>query len=166
MHAQYNSGKSLAYGLLRNAAVLFSPLLFLSILVRSQSDFPTSPTSAGINQIQLASLLNAKELPGVRFYPETFPPSANKYAGQSCRGIHIVVTNREKLRPVHVGLEIAAALHQLHGDRFKIDRASHLFGSREDLRRIRAGEDPSALADGWVAGESEWRSHRKPYLLY
>ena len=119
-----------------------------------------------IEATQLASLLNAKELPGVRFYPETFTPTANKYAGQSCRGIHIVVTNRDKLRPVHVGLEIAAALHQLHGDRFKIDRASRLFGSREDLRRIRNGEDPSALADGWVAGESEWRSHRKPYLLY
>ena len=77
-----------------------------------------------------------------------------------------MVTNREILRPVHVGLEIAAALHQIHGDRFEIDRASRLFGSREDLRRIRAGEDPAVLAAGWIVGELEWRSSRKPYLLY
>jgi uncharacterized protein YbbC (DUF1343 family)/CubicO group peptidase (beta-lactamase class C family) len=119
-----------------------------------------------VEATRLSVLLNARELPGVRFYPAPFTPSASKYSGESCHGIHIVVTNREILRPVHVGLEIAAALHQIHGDRFEIDRASRLFGSREDLQRIRAGEDPAVLAEGWVAGESEWRSSRKPYLLY
>ena len=114
----------------------------------------------------LAERLNARRLPGVRAYPVTFIPAAGPYAGELCRGIHLIVTDRDALRPVRLGVEIAAALHQRHAGRFEIDRTLRLLGSRETLRRIKDGDDPAAVAASWAAGEQAWRARRAPYLLY
>ena len=114
----------------------------------------------------LARRLNARRLPGVRFHPVTFSPRSSRYAGQPCRGVHLIVTDRDALEPVRLGLEIAAALHRLHGDRLEVDGTVHLLGSRAALERIRAGADPAAVAAGWAAGERVWRRRRAPYLLY
>ncbi len=114
----------------------------------------------------LARELNARRLPGVRFYPVTFTPRSSRYAGQPCGGVHIIVTDRDALAPVRLGLELAAALHRLHGDRFETHGTVHLLGSRAALERVRAGEDPAAVAAGWAAGERAWRLRRAPHLLY
>ena len=114
----------------------------------------------------LAERLNARRLPGVRAYPVTFIPAAGPYAGELCRGIHLIVTDRDALRPVRLGVEIAAALYQRHGERFEIDRTLRLLGSRETLQRIKDGDDPAAVAASWAAGEQAWRARRAPYLLY
>ena len=114
----------------------------------------------------LAERLNARRLPGVRAYPVTFTPAAGPYAGQACSGIHLIVTDRDALRPVRLGVEIAAALHERHGAQFEIDRTLRLLGSLETLQRIRDGEDPAAIAAGWAPAEQAWRARRAPYLLY
>ncbi len=114
----------------------------------------------------LAARLNARRLPGVRAYPVTFTPAAGPYAGQSCSGIHLIVTDRDALRPVRLGVEIAAALHERHGAQFEIDRTLRLLGSLEILQRIEDGEDPAAIAAAWAAAEQAWRARRAPYLLY
>ena len=56
---------------------------------------------------QLAERLNARRLPGIRFYPITFTPTSSKYANEECQGVFMVVTNRAALQPVRVGIEIA-----------------------------------------------------------
>ena len=114
----------------------------------------------------LAERLNARRLPGVRAYPVTFTPTAGPYAGELCSGIHLLVTDRDALRAVRLGVEIAAALYQRHGERFEIDRTLRLLGSREALRRIKDGNDPADVAASWAAGEQAWRARRAPYLLY
>ena len=88
------------------------------------------------------------------------------YAGRECHGIRLVVTNRELLRPVRIGLEVAAALVALHGDQYDLDAALRLFGSRDTLARTRQGHDPATIARTWSRGEREWRARRDPYLLY
>ena len=119
-----------------------------------------------IDGVRLAAELNARDLPGVRFYPVSFTPSASKYAGERCQGVHLVITDRRALRPVRVGLEIAAMLHRLHGEQYALAAAETLFGSREGLARVRAGDDPGGIAAGWAADESRWRRLRARYLLY
>src|SRR5262245_25184798 len=115
----------------------------------------------------LASALNARSLPGIRFYPVSFTPSAGaKFGGQLCHGVFLVVTDRDRLRPVRVGLEIASALTRLHGAAFKLEDAARLFGSSAALQRVRAGDDPAAIAASWAADEAAWRLMRAKYLLY
>ena len=119
-----------------------------------------------INGVRLAEVLNSRGVPGVRFYPVRFTPASSKYAGEECEGVFIVVTDRLALRPVRTGVEIASALSKLYGSRFELESAERLFGSREGLARIRAGDDPAALAATWSSGEARWRLLRAKYLLY
>jgi uncharacterized protein YbbC (DUF1343 family)/CubicO group peptidase (beta-lactamase class C family) len=119
-----------------------------------------------IDGTALASALNARELPGVRFYAVRFTPTSSKYANEECQGVFIVITNRTALRPVRVGLEIASALVRMYPSQYQLDAAGRLFGSRDTLARVRTGEDPARIAASWGEAESRWRRLRSKYLLY
>jgi uncharacterized protein YbbC (DUF1343 family)/CubicO group peptidase (beta-lactamase class C family) len=119
-----------------------------------------------IDGVALADALNGRGLPGVRFYPVRFTPTASKYANEECGGVFMIVTDRAAIHPVRVGLEIAAMLHKLYGSKYDVEAAEKLFGSKEGLARIRAGDDPASIASAWAAGEARWRLLRNKYLLY
>jgi uncharacterized protein YbbC (DUF1343 family) len=119
-----------------------------------------------IDGVKLADYLNGRNLPGIRFYPVRFVPASSKHANQECQGVFMVVTDRLALRPVRVGAEIAAALSKLHGAQYQIDAAARLFGSADNLARLKAGDDPEALVRGWSVAEGRWRLLRSKYLIY
>jgi len=116
--------------------------------------------------VALAHRLNERSLPGIRVYPVGFTPDASRFAGQRCEGVFFLVTERDRFRPVRFGLEVAAALHDLHGDQFDLDGIARLFGSSELLRRLRTGEETWEIAAGWARDETAWRQLSAPYLLY
>jgi uncharacterized protein YbbC (DUF1343 family)/CubicO group peptidase (beta-lactamase class C family) len=115
---------------------------------------------------RLAAHLNARAIPGVRVYPVTFTPTSSVFKDERCQGVFLVVTDREALRPVRLGLEIAAALFRLFGDQFDPGRTAVLLGSAEALQRIKSGEDPALVAASWGVAEARWRLLRARYLLY
>ena len=119
-----------------------------------------------IDGVQLSGALNARGIPGVSFYPVRFTPTSSKHANQECQGVFMVVADRLALRPVRLGVEIAAMLHKLYGAKFDLEAAERLLGSKEALSRIRAGDDPQAIAASWAADEARWRFLRAKYLLY
>ena len=114
----------------------------------------------------LAKRMNDRMLPGVGFYPVSFVPNSSKYVGERCEGVFILVLDRQLLRPVRVGLELASALQELYGSQFDLDAAARLFGSSDVLARIKAGEDPVTITGQWAPDEDRWRLLRAPYLLY
>ncbi len=120
-----------------------------------------------IDGVALAAALNARQLDGVRFYPVTFTPAAGAaFGNEACHGVFMIVTDRDRIRPVRVGLEIASALAKRYGAQFKLENAAYLFGSAALIARVRAGDDPAAIAASWRAGEERWRLTRAKYLLY
>jgi uncharacterized protein YbbC (DUF1343 family) len=120
-----------------------------------------------IDGAALAADLNSRALPGIRFYPTSFTPSALVVFGnKECQGVFMIVTDRERFRPVRVGLEMAAALWSLYGRQFKLEDAASLVGSRTTLERVRSGEDVAAIARSWTPDEEKWRATRAKYLLY
>jgi len=114
----------------------------------------------------LAAALNERRIPGIRFYPVRFTPSSSEYAHEACGGVFMVITDRPALRPVRVGIEIAAALWKLHPDRFDFRNTVRLLGSQQTIDRIRRGDDPAAIAESWAADEARWRLLRAKYLIY
>ena len=114
----------------------------------------------------LAQTINEREIAGVSVYPVSFTPTVNRYAREQCGGIALLVTDRRRLHPVRLGVEIAAALYRLYPDIFDLDAAVRLLGSHSIIERIRAGEDPADISMDWEHGENEWRALREPYLLY
>jgi len=116
--------------------------------------------------VQLASALNARKLAGVRFYPVSFTPQASKYAGVRCQGVYILVTDRQVLQPVRLGLEVASILHRLYPADYRLEQENHLLGSATMLSRILAGEDPADIVQTWQADEAQWQQLRSRYLIY
>ena len=119
-----------------------------------------------IDGVRLAETLNARQIPGVRFYPVRFTPVSSKFANEECGGVFMVITDRASLRPVRVGVELASALLKLFPGKLEIDAAARLFGSTAGLARLKAGEDPAGIAASWGAAEGRWRLLRSKYLLY
>ena len=114
----------------------------------------------------LAAALNDRRVPGIRFYPVRFTPVSSAYANEQCAGVFMVITDRSALRPVRVGIEIAAALQKLHPDRFELKSTVRLLGSQATIDGIRRGDDPVAIAESWAATEARWRLLRAKYLIY
>jgi uncharacterized protein YbbC (DUF1343 family)/CubicO group peptidase (beta-lactamase class C family) len=140
---------------------------FSNISVGRGTDQPFEQLGAPwIDGPRLAEALNARRLPGIRFYPVAFTPTSSKYAGEACHGVFLMITDRTVLQPVRVGLEIVGALGRLHGDTYQLENTDRLFGSRERLERAKRGEDPAAIAETWAADEARWRQTRAKYLLY
>jgi uncharacterized protein YbbC (DUF1343 family) len=117
---------------------------------------------------RVAAIMNAKQLPGIRFEAVTLPmePTARKFSGQAIPGIRFVVTDRQAYRPVRTALLLIDEIRRQHPRDFAwtatIDR---LTGSDKVRLAIEGGRLP-ALLDEWDREAEEFREARKPYLLY
>jgi uncharacterized protein YbbC (DUF1343 family) len=125
----------------------------------------------------LAEAMNALELAGVHFRPTSFEPSGNRYAGQTCYGVQIHVTDRDALQPVRMGLHLIATLKALypakaawsHYERADGSRLFHfdrLIGNAEVREALDAGTPVKQITSDWAAAEEEFRYRRRAYLLY
>lgn len=140
---------------------------YANVSVGRGTDTPFEQIGAPwINGVELARVLNARNLPGISFYPVTFTPTSSKYANEVCHGVFMIVTNRETLRPARLGLELASAIARLHKDRFDPVNTHRLTGAKSQLRRVIAGEDPGVVSASWPTDEAKWRLLRGRYLLY
>jgi len=63
-----------------------------------------------MNGEEVAAALNARNLPGLRFVPQSFIPIGGPYSGQRCNGVSIRLIDRFAARSMRLGLEIAEIL--------------------------------------------------------
>jgi uncharacterized protein YbbC (DUF1343 family) len=114
----------------------------------------------------LAAQLSARGLAGVRFEATTFTPSESAYAGQTCGGIRLTITDRNLLDTPLLGVELMAALYRLYGDQFQVGHTLGMIGSRSSLDAVKARTDPREIARSWTPGLEDFRARREPHLLY
>jgi uncharacterized protein YbbC (DUF1343 family) len=115
---------------------------------------------------RLAVYLNQRRLPGVRFVPIRFTPTADKFKGQDCGGVNIIVTDRTVFHPVFTGLQIAVALHKLYPDEWRLDCFGFLLANEDTLERLKRGESPEQIEASWVNALEKFRRERQQFLLY
>ena len=115
---------------------------------------------------QLARYLGARHIPGVGFLPIEFTPSEDVHAGHPCHGVRLRLTDREKLDVGRLGVELLSALWRLYPRDFQLEKTIRLLGSAKTLARLRAGDDPVAIVQGWQAELAAFRKLRARYLLY
>jgi uncharacterized protein YbbC (DUF1343 family) len=114
---------------------------------------------------RLDELLAARRIPGVAFTPVRFTPAASRFAGEACQGLAVSITDRERLDPVRVGLEIAAALRQLHPEEWEAEKLETLLLNQEALAAVLAGDADAALAAA-ARGPAAFSPRRAPHLRY
>ena len=117
------------------------------------------------------AILRDREIPGVRFYAESFTPQSptdGKYGGQTIPGIKIVVINRSALQAARVGASLLWAIRRTAGGQLTIDdRAFDLrFGSPSDRVALLRGDDPDVLIDREYRAAYAFRERTRQYLIY
>ena len=115
---------------------------------------------------EFASYLNARGIAGVRFVPTTFTPTSSVYNGQKCEGASLVLTDRNALDGPELGIELAAALHKLYADDFKLEKIQQLLVNQSVYDALVAGQDPRRIAQDWQEGINQFQQIRQKYLLY
>jgi uncharacterized protein YbbC (DUF1343 family) len=119
-----------------------------------------------IDSVALAKYLNKRSLDGVRFLPVRFTPTSSEYAGQSCGGVNLVLTDRNSLDAPELGLEIAAALLKLYPANYKIDGLDRLMRNQSSLDALTSGQDPRRIDEQWQEDIERFEKIRLKYLLY
>ncbi|MGA8150487.1 MAG: serine hydrolase [Terriglobales bacterium] len=119
-----------------------------------------------INARELAQYLNAREIAGVRFVPVSFTPNASTYSGEKCQGVNIVLLDRNALDAPELGVEIAAALHNLYPAQFRLERMNELLLNQAAYDAIAKGEDPRRSAQDWQDSLDKFQQLRQKYLIY
>lgn len=114
----------------------------------------------------LSEVLNGRNLPGVRFVPIRFKPSASVFKDQECGGVNIIVTDRSRFRPVATGIEIAVALRRLYPTQWEVDKYLRLLVNAETLQRLKTGASPEEITQAWANGLAEFQRARTKVLLY
>jgi uncharacterized protein YbbC (DUF1343 family) len=112
----------------------------------------------------LAEALNARRIPGIRFYPVRFTPASSKYAGQECQGVFLIVTDRTAPSGA-ARRQIAAMLHKC------MVRRSNWTPPNGSSARGRLRAYPWATTRRrsprrGAPAEARWRLLPAPYLLY
>jgi len=115
---------------------------------------------------QLASHLNGQRIAGVRFVPVRFTPDTSVFKGEECSGINIIVTDRERFRPVISGLEIAVALRKLYPAQWKIDSYLRLLANADSLERLKRGDSAGDIVRSWSDSLAAFRKAREGVLIY
>lgn len=130
-----------------------------------------------IDARKLCRRLQEENWPGVVFRPAWFRATFHKFAGQTCAGVQVHVTDREAFRPVRASLGLLAALRDLSGEHFAWRHETYefvsdrpaidlLFGSDRERQALEAGATARDIGRAWEAEEEAFRQRRRQYLLY
>jgi uncharacterized protein YbbC (DUF1343 family)/CubicO group peptidase (beta-lactamase class C family) len=119
-----------------------------------------------IDDLKLASELNAAGLSGLRFVPVQFTPTSSIFKGQICKGVNILLTDRDRANVVDVGILIAFKLHSLYPKEFGLDKFNRLLSHEPTLEAIRQGKPLAEIKTQWSAELNEFKKRREKFLIY
>jgi uncharacterized protein YbbC (DUF1343 family) len=117
------------------------------------------------------SLLQARQLPGVRFERSDFTPQGatdGKYSGRPLGGIRIIVTDRDRFSPGRTSAALLWAIHRVAPDSLVVRGPAFddRFGRPAMREAIMRGEDPDAVVAGDSAAVRTWWRTVAQYTLY
>ena len=115
-------------------------------------------------------------LPGVRFRPLSFRPTFHKFAGRSCGGVQLHVTDRAAFRPYATGIALIASAQRLAPAEFRWRTEPYEFvadppaidlltGGGDVRRAVDAKAPLGELIATFARFEREFAEQRRPALL-
>ncbi|MBA4150572.1 MAG: DUF1343 domain-containing protein [Verrucomicrobia bacterium] len=154
-----------------NAATLYTGICLLEstkVSMGRGTDAPFEIFGAPfIDDVRFAWEMNRANLPGVSFIPIRFTPAKGaKLAGVECGGVHCVVTDREKLNAVDIGIVAAQIIHRLYPKDFDIEKMERLLGHNATLNAIKEGKSLEEIKKIWAPDLEQFAKRRQEFLIY
>ncbi len=142
-------------------------LVEFSISVGRGTDTPFQVLGAPyVDDLRLSYELNKLGLPGLRFVPVRFKPTASVFKDESCGGVRLIITDREALKPVSAGIAIAVTMQRLYPKAFALTKVNTLLNQTKLLEQIRAGKDWRVITESWAEEAASFAKRRESVLMY
>lgn len=119
-----------------------------------------------IDDRRLAAELNRAGVPGVRFVPVRFTPTASVFAGQDCGGVQILLVDRGNFRAAELGVALASTLYRLYPQELKLEKMQRLLMSPAVLEAVKANRPWFEIRALWNADLARFEERRASFLLY
>ncbi|MGD9562855.1 MAG: exo-beta-N-acetylmuramidase NamZ domain-containing protein [Pyrinomonadaceae bacterium] len=124
-----------------------------------------------------AAELRKFDFPGVAFREAYFQPTFCEFAGQTCGGVQLHVTDRSSFTPVIVGIAMVKTAYDMYPEHFQWRQNAYEYefgknpfdvvcGTDKIRKAIEAGESVDMVASCFGAKLAEFGGLRKNYLLY
>lgn len=90
-----------------------------------------------------------------------------KYLNESCRGVQLILNNRDCYRPVETAVYLLDIVSKLFPDNFKMNKHLDLLWGTDNVKKsILSGESPEKIIESWQEDLSIFKELRKNYLIY
>ena len=119
-----------------------------------------------IDEVSLAEALRDFQLAGVNFVPVRFTPTSSVFKDQACAGVAFVITDRERLKAVDLGIALALALERLYPNDFALNKLHTLLQHPPTIDAIRSGRPLAEIRQEWAADLAAFKRQREAFLLY
>ncbi|NLT70735.1 MAG: DUF1343 domain-containing protein [Verrucomicrobiaceae bacterium] len=141
---------------------------FTNLSVGRGTDTPFEHIGAPwLHDGRLARQLNDEKIPGIQFLPTRFTPAASVYEGEDCAGVRFFITDRDRLRPLDLGIALMRQIHQQAGDTFNLaEKGNVLLRHPETIALLLRGADRTEIRASWQPELNEFLKRREPFLLY
>jgi len=117
------------------------------------------------------------KIPGCFLRPLLFEPTANKWAGQPCRGFQIHVTDPQTFRPYRTSLALLQAVMLLYPGQFQYKKPPYeyeyerlpmdlILGDSALRKALEQGEKILELERGWQKGLMDFEKLRRKVFVY
>jgi uncharacterized protein YbbC (DUF1343 family)/CubicO group peptidase (beta-lactamase class C family) len=118
------------------------------------------------DDVKLAEALNGAGLPGVRFVPIEFTPTYSVHKGRLCKGVYVMLTDRDRCNVVDVGLLIAETMYRFYPKDFNPDKMQHLLLHPPTFEAVKADKSLKEIHALWQKDLDEFLMRRAKYLIY
>lgn len=141
---------------------------FTQVSVGRGTDTPFEIIGAPyINDRVLAEKLNAYQLPGVKFQATRFRPTSSVFAKEECKGVKIILTERDSYRPINTGLIIARTLIDLYPNDFDPEqKLNTLLLHPASIKALAEQKTLPEIRQLWQTDFKKFLKRRKRYLIY
>ncbi|MES2706683.1 MAG: exo-beta-N-acetylmuramidase NamZ domain-containing protein [Verrucomicrobiota bacterium] len=142
-------------------------LEFSNISVGRGTDTPFNVVGAPwINGPALLERLKKAKLSGLYIEAADFTPNASKFANELCHGVRLSVSDPRALDSVKLGIAIAQALFEEHGEKYELAKVNTLLFHPPTLEAIRAHRPLNEIVSAWKPEITTFRQRRAAALLY
>ncbi|CAM3053150.1 DUF1343 domain-containing protein [Saccharomonospora xinjiangensis] len=113
--------------------------------------------------------VSSHDLPGVVFRECYYVPTFGKFAGETCGGLQLTVTDPHRFDPIRTGVDLIVTARQLYPGLFGWRRDNFidkLTGSDRFRTMVDAGATTGDIVASWRDELAAFDRQRQPYLLY
>ena len=119
-----------------------------------------------INGEEVAAALNSRHLAGLHFVNQPFIPVTGLYSGQRCGGVGVRIMDKQAVRSMRMGMEIAIALKKLYPEKFDPAKLITLVGNDKTIQQLQDGVPAEQIVASWAEDLKSFDAMRKKYFLY